>query len=476
MAIEPIRRQSLISLANVIGLSVIGYIATMYFAHVLGPAILGSYYLFLSYYGVFALIGDGGFGGAAVKRISEGNEANEYFSAFIVLRVILLAVSLTALLFLAPYFKDFISSGLFPWLILALIVGTITGFVSTAVYGSGKVGIAQISEFLNSFMKILFQIVATFLGYAAAGLAGGFIIGLISGFFLNFHSLPLKMARFGMRHLRSLFSFSFWIFLTSAGSTVFATADTILIGYFLTNADVGIYRVAYQLTGVATFVCLAVNTALFPRISRWNTEGTLSLISSAFSRAVTFSLLLAIPLITGGILLSEKLLYYLYGSDFVAGTPALIVLLVMQIVTIFVILQTTCLNAMDHPKNSFIATSFASLVNIGLNAIFIPLLGIAGAALATLISISMTAVISLWYLSRHLKLCLEYNQILNILLATGVMAGAVLMFRAIIGIPSVLYLLAVILVGALLYFAVLFRIDPDLRHEAGDLLRTFGLL
>ena len=62
MAIEPIRRQSLISLANVVGLSAIGYIATMYFAHVLGPAILGSYYLFLSYYGVFALIGDGGIG------------------------------------------------------------------------------------------------------------------------------------------------------------------------------------------------------------------------------------------------------------------------------------------------------------------------------------------------------------------------------------------------------------------------------
>ncbi|MFA5295043.1 MAG: flippase [Methanoregulaceae archaeon] len=476
MAIEPIRRQSLISLANVVGLSAIGYIATMYFAHVLGPAILGSYYLFLSYYGVFALVGDGGFGGAAVKRISEGREANEYFSAFIVLRVILLAVSLTALLLLSPYFTDFISSGLFPWLFLALIAGTIAGFAAAGVYGSGKVGIAQISDFLTSSLKIAAQIVATFLGYAAAGLAGGFILGLLAGFLINFHYLPLRLARFSVRHLKSLFSFSFWIFLTSTGFTIFATADTILIGYFLTNADVGIYRVAYQLTGIATLVCIAVNTALFPRISRWNTDNDLPAISSALPKAVTFSLLLAVPIVTGGILLGERLLYFLYGADFVAGTPALGVLLIMQIVSVFVTLQITCLNAMDRPKHSFAATSLAAAINIGLNIILIPLLGILGAALATLASLTLTAILSYVFLSRRLKISLERRPIRNIIIAAVVMAGAVLVFRAVTGIPSVVYLLAIIGTGALLYFSVLFGIDPKLRLEAGDLLRTVGLL
>ena len=476
MAIETIRRQSLISLANVIGLSAIGYIATMYFAHVLGPAILGSYYLFLSYYGVFALIGDGGFGGAAVKRISEGREGNEYFSAYIVLRIILLSVSLAALLLLAPYLSDFISSGLYPWLFLALIAGTIAGFASAGVYGSGKVGIVQISDFLTSALKIVAQIIATFLGYAAAGLAGGFILGLLAGFLINFYYLPLRLARFGVRHLKSLFSFSFWIFLTSTGFTVFATADTILIGYFLTNADVGIYRVAYQLTGIALLVCTAVNTALFPRISRWNTDNDLPAISSALPKAVTFSLLLAVPIVTGGILLGERLLYFFYGADFTAGTQALGVLMIMQIVSIFVTLQITCLNAMDRPKHSFAATSLAAILNIGLNILLIPILGILGAALATLVSITLTAVLSAWYLSRKLKISFERRSILNIIIAAGVMAGAVLIFRVVIGVPSVLYLLAVILIGALLYFSILFRIDPELRREAGDLLRTVGLL
>lgn len=476
MAIEQIRRQSLISLANVIGLSAIGYIATMYFAHVLGPAILGSYYLFLSYYSIFALIGDGGFGGAAVKRISEGRGANEYFSAYIVLRIILLGISLTALLLIAPYLSDFLASGLFPWLFLALIAGTIAGFASAGVYGSGKVGVAQISDFLNSAIKIVAQIIATFLGYAAAGLAGGFIFGLLAGFLINFYFLPLRLAKFGIRHLKSLFSFSFWIFLTSTGFTVFATADTILIGYFLTDADIGIYRVAYQLTGIALLVCTAVNTALYPRISRWNTDNDLNAIGSALPRAVTFSLLLAVPIVTGGILLGERLLYFFYGAEFAAGTPALVVLLIMQIFFIFMTLQITCLNAMDRPKHSFVATSIAAILNIGLNIILIPLLGILGAALATLVSITVTAILSYVYLSQRLEISLERRPIRNITLAAVVMAGAVLIFRAVIGIPSVPYLLAIILLGALLYFSVLFRIDPGLRQEAGDLLRTVGLL
>lgn len=476
MSIEPIRRQSLISLGNIIGLTALGYLATMYFAHVLGPAVLGSYYLFLSYYGVFSLIGDGGFGGAATKRISEGREQDEYFSAFIVLRVILLAVSITALLFLSPYFKDFVSSGLFPWLIIALVAGTIAGFASSGVYGSAKVGVAQISDLLNTTVKIIVQVIATFLGYAAAGLAGGFVAGLIAGFIINYYYLPLKLARFGMYHLKSLFSFSFWIFLTSSGLTIFATADTILIGYYLSNADVGIYRIAYQITGAALFIAAAINTALFPRMSRWNTDGDLLSIGSALTRAISFSLLLAVPVVAGGILLGDKLLYYLYGADFVAGTPALVVLLITQIATVFVTLQITCLNAMDHPKNSFVATSLAAAINIGLNIALIPVLGILGAAVATLVSVTLNAILSYSYLSRHLKIILERKSILNIFIAALMMAGVVLAFRAVTGIPSLWYLLGGIALGALVYFLVLFRIDQKLRQEAGDLLHTVGLL
>jgi O-antigen/teichoic acid export membrane protein len=476
MSLEPIRRQALISLCNIIGYTVLGYIATMYLAHVLGPAILGAYYLFFSYFSIFSLIGDGGFGGAATKRISEGKDPDAFFTAYVALRVVLLAISIIAILVISPYLVDFVASGLLPWLILALISGTIAGFAATGVYGSGKVGVTQTSDFLNNVVRIILQILATYLGFAAAGLAAGFVTGMLAGFLINFRFLPLKLAKFTYDHLKSLFSFSFWIFLSSSGSLVFSTADTILIGYFLSNSSVGIYRIAFQLSSIALFICLALNTVLFPRMSRWSSEGNLSSVSAALSRAFSFSLMLAIPVVIGGIILSDRLLYYLYGADFETGMAALIILLLLQLAVIFVTLQVTCLNALDHPRSSFYATSLAAGVNIILNVLLIPFLGIQGAALATLVSMILNGLLSYYYLSRYIPVRLERGTVLRIILSGLVMGIVVLLFRFSFGVESFVSLTMAIILGAGVYFLILFQIDRRIREELAELLRTFGIL
>ncbi len=155
-----------------------------------------SILLFLAYFGIFNLIGDGGFGGAAVKRISEGKEPDEFLSAFVFIRILLLTLSVRLLLFAEPYFKDLTSSGVFFWLLLALIVSVFSSTAATGVYGSGKVGISQISGFIDVLLRIIFQIIGVFLGFGVAGLAGGFVGGLIAGGIANFKYLELKLVRF----------------------------------------------------------------------------------------------------------------------------------------------------------------------------------------------------------------------------------------------------------------------------------------
>ena len=181
MKISSIQRQSVISLSSTIALTGIGFLSTIYFAHTLGPAPLGAYFLFLAYFGILNLIGDGGFGGAAVKRISEGKEPNEYLSAFAFIRIVLLALSVSLLLVAEPYFKDLTSSGVFFWLLLALIVSVFSSITRIGVYGAGKVGVYQISGFVDALIRTLFQIIAVFLGFGVAGLTGGFVGGLLPG-------------------------------------------------------------------------------------------------------------------------------------------------------------------------------------------------------------------------------------------------------------------------------------------------------
>jgi O-antigen/teichoic acid export membrane protein len=475
MKISSIQRQSVITLFSTIGLTAIGFLSTIYFAHSLGPAPLGAYYLFLAYFGIFNLIGDGGFGGAAVKRISEGKEPNEFLSAFLFIRIILLALSVGLLLFAEPYFKDLDSSGAFFWLLLALIVSVFSSTAATGVYGSGKVGISQISSFVDVLVRIMFQILGVFFGFGVAGLAGGFVGGLIVGGIANFKYLELKLVRFKLSHIKNLSGFSFWIFLTASGSLVFSYADTILIGYYMSNADVGIYRTAFQLTAVATFATIAFHSVLYPKISSWGVYGQTKEIENSLARAFTYSLLLAIPTCIGGWILGERLLYFLYGASFVEGTSALFFLLLVQVVNVFMFLGTMSLTALNKQKDAFWVTVIAVIANILLDVILIPIIGIEGAAVATLIAMTLNALGALMFLSRVIAIKLEYEQVKNILYAAGCMGIFLLFIHFVIPLSHIGAVLAVVIMGAGIYLLVLFKLDRGIHDELMNLSINLGV-
>jgi O-antigen/teichoic acid export membrane protein len=475
MKISSIQRQSVISLFSTIALTVIGFLSTIYFAHTLGPAPLGAYFLFLAYLGILNLIGDGGFGGAAVKRISEAKEPDEYFSSFVFIRIVLLAVSITALICAESYFKDLNSSGLFFWLLLALIISVFSGISGVGVYGRGKVGVSQIGAFVDALIRTLFQIIAVFFGFGIAGLTGGFVGGIIAGGMVNFRYLDLKFVRFRLSHIKNLSGFSFWIFLTASGSLVFCYADTILIGFFMSNADVGIYRTTFQLTSIATFTTLAFHNVLYPKISNWETQGQIAEIENSLRRAWTYSLFLAIPTCIGGWILGDKLLYYLYGASFVGGIPALFFLLVVQISNVFAFLGTMSLTALNRPKDAFKVTVIASIANILLDITLIPVLGITGAAVATLITITLNAVGVLFLLSRVISVKYEPKPIKNIIYSAGLMGIVLGCIHVLLPITHVAVLVAVVMLGAAIYMLVLLKLDQGIHDEIRDLCVNLGV-
>ena len=475
MRIESIRRQSMISLTTTIALTFIGFLSMMYFAHAVGESVLGAYFLFLAYFSIFNLVGDAGFGGAVVKRISEGQDQNEFFSAFVALRIILLTVSVSALLLARPLLVDMDRSGMFSWLVIALIIGVYYSIVSNGNYGSSKVGIYQTCGFLNNIGRIIFQVVAIFLGFGAAGLAGGLVFGMITGGIVSLRFLDLRFARFGMYHLRSLFSFSFWIFLSAGGSLVFSYADVVLIGYFMENADVGVYRVAFQFTTAATFTTIAMRTVLFPNMSKWSTRREYNQITSALTKGFTYSLLLAIPVLIGGVLLGDRLLYFCYGAGFARGAPALYLLLVAQAVNVFMYLQTMSLLALDRPKESFKVTAVAAIANILLDLTLIPMLGVTGAAVATLLTMTLNAVLAYHVLKRIIDVRLEYPPVRNILVASAMMGLFVGIFCLVVPLSSIWLTLVPVAVGAIIYGVVLLKLDRGIHDELWAMAAQMGV-
>ena len=475
MELSPIRRQSFTSIVFTVIITFVGFLSTMLFSHILGADIMGVYYLYIAYFGIFNMLGDGGFGQAVIKRISEGNEQDSYITAYSCLRGILIVVSTVILLTLSNYIVDLQDYNIIPLIIVALISAGFAHTITMGINGLGHVGIYSISNGISELLRVFIQIVAVLIGFSVYGLIGGQIIGLIISGILCVKYFTFRPAKFSLFHIKSLFIYGLWVFLISTGYTVFAYADTIFVGYFMTNGDVGVYRTAFQFTTISSLITSALALSLTPKISNWSANNQWEKIAPPVSRGITFSLILAFPVFTGGLLLADKLLYYFYGADFAAGATACTIILLVQVISVFITLLGVALTASDHARQSFYATATAAVLNIILNCIFIPLLGINGAALATLISYSVNAILIAHFLKRYITVKIEKKPIFHIVLSAAVMGLFVFIYKLFVPLDNVILTLIPVAVGAVLYFFLLFKIDRGIRDEIAGMVTTLGL-
>ncbi|MEL4306299.1 flippase [Methanococcoides sp. LMO-2] len=473
MSVEPIRRQSLISFVWKISLTFIGFLSTMYFAHTVGAGILGVYFLFTAYFGVINLFSDGGLGGAAIKRISEGKEQNAYFSAFFVLRSLFLITVILCLLTLKGHFTDLNDEDIFNWLLIALAVSLFYGPLNNALAGLAKVGIRETCCFINEIARIFTQVIAVFFGYGIAGLAGGFVIGMIVATIIELRFFDLRLTPFKWRHVKNLSSFSFWLFLTSSGVMLYSYADTIMIGYYLSNSDIGIYRVAVQFTSIAALATTSMQVTLWPRISRWGKTGEIRLVESSLSEAIKYALLIAMPICIGGVVVGDKLLYYFYGDEFVQGYPVLVILCMTQIISVFQLFFLAYLSALDMQKKAFKVTSIAATLNIVMNAILIPLVGIVGAAIATLTTIGINGILARKMLATTIQIKFEYSTFFNILKASLLMGMIVGVYRLIIPLSNVWLAIIAVFIGGMVYGILLLKFDDRVYGEIERIFNQF---
>jgi O-antigen/teichoic acid export membrane protein len=232
---------------------------------------------------------------------------------------------------------------------------------------------------------------------------------------------------------------------------VFSQADTIIIGHLLDMANVGIYRITLQFTMVASFSTNALRDTLWLRISNWSKTNEIELVEGSLSRAITYSLVLAIPVFVGGVLLGDRLLLLFYGADFARGYKTLIILLAVQVINIFQFLFTMYLDALDNPKESFKITAVGVVANIVLNIILIPVMGVSGAAIAILATMTINSLLARRTLSKLIKIRIEQHSLLNILIASTAMGALVGGYRLLIPLSNIWVTLVAVTISVTAY-------------------------
>jgi len=461
-----VQRHGIMYLISSVGITLIGFLATMFYAHWVGAEVLGLYFLFLSYLAILGLFTDLGIGYAATQRICSGVDQNEFFTVNLTLRLSIYTLLCTGIIIFRYYFADLNSSGMLFILLVVLGVSTFSSCVSTAIGASNRLGLAASVSLLNNITRICVQVIAVFLGYQVYGLIGGLVAGLLVEIIIQLKFIDYHLKKFQWVHVKSLLSFSRWAIFISAGTILFDNIPLILIAYFLPVSEVGIFGVCWTFSFFALFISTALINTLYVKVSRWNAQKDQNAIALSLSRATTYSLIFALPILFGGILLGYNLLYYLYGASFTAGATALVIIIAMRVIQSILNLYMNFLMATDHAKQAVVGIMAGISANIILSIILIPHIGIAGAAIGAFVNVIISVFIARTYLSQIIPLYIEKTTIKHIVLSTIIMTISLMILGLLPLNQSAFQTILKVLIGAVIYFLMLLKLNKQIYDDA----------
>ncbi len=229
---------------------------------------------------------------------------------------------------------------------------------------------------------------------------------------------------------------------------LYAYADTVMLSFMRTNAEVGWYNAGYKIYEGLIILPWIICAVLYPRlshlfISRKNTHLFLS------TRAVKYMFIISFPILICGIILSKNIINILFGQEFQTSVVALQILLAGIIFVFQIQLFQTILNSIDKQKVVMYVGVTGLIVNILLNLLLIPRYGVKGAAVTTVASELMVFGIYCFYLYRSSFKISIWKSSLKPLFASLIVGGLVWKFNS-------LPLILLLFLGLALYLFLLF--------------------
>ena len=160
-------------------------------------------------------------------------------------------------------------------------------------------------------------------------------------------------------------------------------ADIVLLGFFVTADEVGVYRVAAQAAMLVAFGLQVVNLVASPQFSRLYTRGERRQLQRLAVLCARASLAIALPVALVFIAFGQPLLAFVVGQEYVSGSIALAILAIGQLVNAGMGPVVLLLDMTGHERIVTRTVTIASVGNILANLVLIPLFGLNGAAIAS---------------------------------------------------------------------------------------------
>ncbi|MBA2851393.1 O-antigen/teichoic acid export membrane protein [Methanococcus maripaludis] len=381
----------------------------------LGPSGLGIYTLVFTIYMFGMQFATFGIGVALTKYVSEFsddiNKVKEYVSAgfygsiftgfltgillFIISEYIstyLFKIPMTELLKITALCFPFIS-------VQRMVLGTLNGFRKMKQN-------AFLEILLNVFTICLTILLVVFFNMGVVGAIYGFtiptiIVGIFSIRYLNRYIIYPRRLMLGV--IKKIRNFGFYVAIANSIGLINTHIDSIMVGYFTDEINVGYYAVATLFGYALLLVPSSIQRITYPLFSKYYAKKDYAAILNLFGSWVNKTL--AITLITSFLLVicSKYVISFLFGSNYmISCSPLYILLFGYSIYSPYVSIGGF-FSSIGKVNIIYKVMGLCVLFNIFFNVLLIPRFGISGAACATSLSLIISVIINMVIISKILK-------------------------------------------------------------------------
>lgn len=181
------------------------------------------------------------------------------------------------------------------------------------------------------------------------------------------------------KHLPSLLV----LFANAIAVSVYVNSDIIMLGFFESDAQVGIYSFVSKIYSLLKRLINAAIVVSVPRIAYLlkNEPGEYE---KYVKKVFSMLSMILLPVTVGMFFMSDTMIRIAGGQQYMAGDAALKILSAATLFAIYASLFTNCVLIVNgQEKKCLCATAWAAVTNVGLNFLLIPPMGMLGAAITT---------------------------------------------------------------------------------------------
>jgi Membrane protein involved in the export of O-antigen and teichoic acid len=401
--IENFLSLSVLQIANYI----LPLITLPYLVRVLGPEKFGLIAFSQAFIGYFMILTDYGFNLSATRDISINREnkekVSEVFSSVMIIKLALMIISLILMSVIIFSFEKFRQD----WIVYYLTFGMVVGQVLFPVWFFQGMEKMKYITFLNILAKVIFTVaIFVFVKEASDYLyvpilnSLGFIVAGILGLWIVFRDFEISFKFVGLKELKRQLKEGWYIFISTVAISLYTISNTFILGLFTNNAIVGYYAAAEKIVRAVQGLLVPVSQTIYPYISKLMNESVE--LGIKFIRKAT--------VIIGGISFGLSLILFIFAElviNILLGPKyheAVVVLKILAFLPFIIALSNIfgiqTMLTLNYKKEFSNILILASIINIILALIMVPILKHIGISLSVLLSEIFVTISMIHFLNK----------------------------------------------------------------------------